>query len=229
MPPAGAAHAGGFVTLQMTETIYKEVTGTGLTIANYFPRNQAAGELLTQLAGKLATSNYSLKTLLVAILETPYFNRKPAEAGCGAVPYTYPNVFDPWVIADADMAKRKNGPGDAVTAVDSRTLVAATNAALGWGPPPAATSFPDYGEPGCEDATCQELAQACAQQQCCATKHAVCDMGGLSPTVELPFERGVRSFGSIRILKYRLNLSSLFKRKSRSTSSILFIGSASFP
>ena len=182
------------VTLQMTETIYKEVTGTGLTIANYFPRNQASSELLVKLATTLATSNYSLKALLAAIVATPYFNRKPAEAGCGATPYTYPNVFDPWVIADADPARRKNGPGDAVTAVDSRTLISATKAALGWGPPPAATRFPDYGEPGCETETCQQLPQDCAFHQCCATKAAVCDKGGVSPLVELPFERGVGMF-----------------------------------
>ncbi len=182
------------VTLQMTETIYKEVTGTGLTIANYYPRNQASSDLLTQLASTFATSNYSLKALLAAIVATPYFNRKPAEAGCGKSPYTYPNVFDPWVIADADPAKRLNGPGDAVTAVDSRTLITATNAALAWGPPPAATRFPDYGEPGCETETCASLPGDCNLHQCCATKVAVCDQGGLSPTIELPFERGVGMF-----------------------------------
>ena len=182
------------VTLQMTEAIYKQVTGTGLTIANYFPRNQASSELLVRLAGTLATSNYSLKALLAAIVATPYFNRKPAEAGCGATPYTYPNVFDPWVIADADPARRKNGPGDAVTAIDAHTLIAATNAALDWTAPPAATRFPDYGEPGCETQTCQQLPGDCGFHQCCATKVAVCDKHGLSPLVEMPFERGVGMF-----------------------------------
>lgn len=182
------------VTLQMTETIYKEVVGTGLTIANYYPRNQASGELLTQLATKFATSNYSLKALLVAIVSSSYFNRKTAEAGCGKTAYTYPNVFDPWVIADADAAKRQNGPGDAVTAVDSRTLISATNAALAWSAPPDATRFPDYGEPDCAAETCADLPGECAAQFCCATKVAVCDHKGLAPTVELPFERGVGMF-----------------------------------
>ena len=130
------------VTLQMTETVYKQVIGTGLTIANYFPRNEASADLLTALATTFATHNYSLKALLVAIVKTPYFNRAPAEKACGSSPYTYPAVFDPWVIADADPAKHKNGPGDAVTAVDGRTLISATNAALGWALAPNATRFP---------------------------------------------------------------------------------------
>lgn len=181
------------VTLQMTETIYNKVTGTNLTIQNYFPRNQASSDLLTSLASTFATHNYSLKSLLVAIVKTPYFNRKPAELGCGSSPYTYPAVYDPWVIADADPAKHKNGPGDAVTSIDARTLITASNAALAWPPPPMASRFADYGEPGCENESANQLAQDCAAHFCCATKAAVA-AGGLLPAEELPFERGVGMF-----------------------------------
>ncbi len=182
------------VTLKMTEDIWQQATGTTLTIANYFPRNQASSDLLYALATKLIVSGYSLKTLLSAIVATDYFNRLPAEAACGSGPYTYPNVYDPWVIADADPTKRLNGPGDAVTAVDARTLIAATNAALAWPLPPAATRFPDYGEPGCETETCSQLPGDCNEDQCCNTYHSVCQMGGVSPIVALPFDRGVGVF-----------------------------------
>ncbi len=181
------------VTLKMTEDVWKRATGTSLTIANYFPRNQQASELLYSLASRFTESGYSVKALLVAIVESDYFNRQPPEEGCGASPYTYPPVFDPWVIADADPERRQNGPGDAVTALDARTLVSATNAALEWGPPPAASRFPDYGE-GCEDSTCSQMQSYCNQFGACCNAAQACMMGGVLPSDEVPFERGVGMF-----------------------------------
>ncbi|MBX3158700.1 MAG: hypothetical protein KF773_22215 [Deltaproteobacteria bacterium] len=182
------------VTLKMTEDVYKQVTGTSLTIANYFPRNQASSELLYSLASRFATSGYSLKALLVAIVASDYFNRLPPDQHCGQDPYAYPNVFDPWVIAESDPARQKNSPGDAVTAVDPRTLISATSGALEWGPPPMASRFPDYGEPGCETLSCQQLTQACGFNQCCTTKVAACDNMGALPQVEVPFVRAIGLF-----------------------------------
>ncbi|HWU91341.1 MAG TPA: hypothetical protein VN253_28940, partial [Kofleriaceae bacterium] len=118
------------VTLKIAEDVWREATGTQLTIANYYPRNQAARDLLYGLAKQLVTSGFSLKALLVAVVTSDYFNRIPADGHCGPAPYTYPNVFDPWVTAEADPARRQNGPGDAVTAIDGRTLVSAAAAAL---------------------------------------------------------------------------------------------------
>lgn len=183
------------VTLKMTEDVYKRVTGTSLTIANYFPRNQASSDLLYSLATTFTQSGYSLKTLLVAIVTSDYFNRQPPELGCGKGPYTYPNVFDPWVTADADPDRRFNGPGDAITALDARTLMSATSAALEWTAPPAASRFPDYGDTGCEDSTCTQMQSECSQfQACCNAYKAACMMGGISPAIEVPFERGVGMF-----------------------------------
>jgi hypothetical protein len=182
------------VTLKVTEDVWKASIGTQLTIANYFPRNQAASDELTALATKFTQSGFSMRALLVAIVESDYFNRLPPEAGCGDSPYTYPAVYDPWVIADPDAAKRLNGPGDAVTAVDARTLVSATNAALGWSPPPAASRFPDYGDPGCEEESCADTASDCSQFGACCEVHDACSAGGLLPSEEVPFERGVGMF-----------------------------------
>ncbi|HUS33359.1 MAG TPA: hypothetical protein VMZ53_32880 [Kofleriaceae bacterium] len=181
------------VTLKMTEDIWKKTTGTSLTIANYFPRNQAASDLLNSLATRYAQSGYSLKALLVAIVQSDYFNRKPAELGCGKNPYTYPAVFDPWVTADADPVKRRNGPGDLVTAIDARTLVAATNAALDWTAPPMASRFPDYGD-GCETESCSQMQGYCNQFGSCCNAAKACMMNGVLPAEEVPFERGVGMF-----------------------------------
>lgn len=180
------------ITLKMTEDMWISVQGTPLTIANYFPRNQAASDTLNALALRYVQSGYSVKALLAAIVASDYFNRKPAEDGCGASPYTYPNVYNPWVISDTDPAKRLNGPGDAVSAIDARTLVSAVNAALEWPLPPAASRFPEYGGVDCE-LSLSGLAQACNFGQCCDAYHAV-QAGGVSPAVEVPFERGVGMF-----------------------------------
>ncbi len=182
------------VTLKITEDVWRQVTGTQLTIANYFPRNQASSDLLYALAGRFVTSGYSLKALLVAIVSSDYFNRIPPDGACGEQPYSYPAVFDPWVTSDSDPARRQNGPGDAVTPVDGRTLISAAAGALEWPAPPSATRFPDYGEPFCVEDTCGELQQACGVGQCCATYQAGCVMNGLLPSEELPFQRAVGLF-----------------------------------
>jgi hypothetical protein len=182
------------ITLKMTEDVWTEVQGTGLTIANYYPRNQASMELLQTLATHYTQSGYSLKALLSAVVSSDYFNRQTADQGCGASPYTYPNVYNPWVISDPDPAKRLNGPGDAVSAVDARTLVSALNGALEWGPPPAASRFPEYGDVDCE-ASCAEMQSECGGfGACCVAYQAACVQHGVSPTVEVPFERGVGMF-----------------------------------
>ena len=173
------------VSLKITEDVWKEATGTSLTIANYFPRNKAASDLLYSLATKFTTSGFSVKALLAAIVSSDYFDRKTAEAGCGAGPYTYPNVYDPWVTSDPDPAKRLNGPGDAVTAIDARTLVSAINLALEW-PSHATARFPISGSFSCLQLSCAQLQSQCNGNQCCNEFQGVC--------TELPFARGVGMF-----------------------------------
>ncbi|HSK02733.1 MAG TPA: hypothetical protein VK932_15890, partial [Kofleriaceae bacterium] len=183
------------VTLKITEDVWHKATGTRLTIANYFPRNGASSDLLYALAQRFVGSGFSLKALLVAIVSSDYFNRIPPDGACGVEPYGYPAVFDPWVTADADAARRKNGPGDAVTALDGRTLISAAAAALEWPPPPVVTRFPDYGERSCADDTCTQLQAACNNQgSCCTTYQAACVMNGMLPLEELPFQRGIGLF-----------------------------------
>jgi hypothetical protein len=183
------------VTLKITEDVFKRATGTPLTIANYFPRNAAASDLLYSLASQFTQSGYSVKALLAAIVTSDYFNRQPAELGCGEHPYTYPAVFDPWVTAERIRERRGNGPGDAITAVDARTLISATAAALEWTAPPAASRFPDYGETGCDGYECDELEGACSLRgRCCTSFRVACEMNGVEPFKQVPFERAVGLF-----------------------------------
>jgi hypothetical protein len=175
------------VTLNMVEDVWREVIGTPLTIANHFPRNAEASEMLFQLASRYTSSGYSLRELLVAIVSSDYFDRLPPEAGCSA-PYTYPPVFDPWVIGDPDPARRMNGAGDAVVPLSARTLASASEAALGW-PARQGARFPDYGEFGyCSELSCSEATGACnSQGDCCTTASVVCG-GGVPESV---YQRGV--------------------------------------
>lgn len=182
------------VTLKMTEDVWRQATGTQLTISNYFPRNEAASQLLYALAQRYVASGFSLRALLVAIVSSDYFARLPPDAGCGQEPYAYPNVFDPWVTAEGDPAMRHNSPGDAVTAIDARTLISAAAAALEWPPAPSASRFPEYGE-GCEDLPCSFIGDLCVEQGFCCMTHEVACMGnGVEPWLEVPFQRAIGTF-----------------------------------
>ncbi len=201
---AGAPGAGGEIAdpaealayltpASIVEGVWKEVVGSGLTIANYFPRNQAARDLLQTLTDRFVASGYSLQDLLVAIVTSDYFSRALPEAGCGDVAYLYPNVFDPWVISDADEARRHNGPGDAIAAISARTLMRTAYEALGW-PTPDELDFPGGGDGGfCGGLSCGQLANACDQGFCCDTYAAQCQGGGGGDD-ELPFQTGVGAF-----------------------------------
>jgi len=89
-----------------------------------------------------------------------------------------------------------NGPGDAVTAVDARTLMTALAAALDWTPPPHASKFPDYGDTGCETETCSQRQSSCSSfGACCHQYSATCNgAGGIDALIEVAFERGVGVF-----------------------------------
>lgn len=144
-PPAGPigdpdAALAWLVTTTIAENVFRQVTGASLTLAHGFPRNRASSALLESLASTLARSGYSLRALLSAIVGSDAFARQAPDAGCGASPYDAPDVFDPWAIGNADPALRGNGPGDAVAALDARTLESAAAGALGW--PPTGERFP---------------------------------------------------------------------------------------
>jgi len=173
--------------------VWTEIVGTPLTIANYFPRNQAARDELQRLTDGFVTNGYSLDALLVAIVSSDYFSRLPPEAGCGASPYTYPAIYDPWVIDDSDETRRGNGPGDAVAALSTRTLLSAAYAALEW-PAPTGEQFP-LDEEGCEELSCGDLAGACNFGACCETYAVKCQgQPATRDPAELPFQRTIGAF-----------------------------------
>ncbi len=181
------------VATSAVEGVWREVVGTPLTIANYFPRNQAQRDQLQALTDGFVRSGFSLDELLVAIVTSDYFSRLPPAAGCGANPYTYPALYDPWVIDDADPVRHGNGPGDSVAAVSPRTLLSSAYAGLEWSTP-VNEQFPTS-EDGCDQLSCGELAQYCNLSFCCETYAVTCQ--GQPPTLdpdELPFQRAIGVF-----------------------------------
>jgi len=120
------------VAMNIVEKVWKEVVGTPLTIANYFPRNAAARDQLWSLSETFIKSGYSNKALLSAIFASPYLNMAPPETGCGNNPYGAPRIFDPWRSAEPDESKRGNSISDGVQAISPRTQARAAYGALGW-------------------------------------------------------------------------------------------------
>jgi hypothetical protein len=130
-PDAAFAYLAG---ASLVESVWREVIGTPLTVANHFPRNQASRDLLKSLTDHFVKSRFSLRELLVQIALTPWFNPSPPAAGCGEAPYSLANVYNPWTTSEQDPALRPNSPADSVQPLSARTLLFTTYAALGQEP-----------------------------------------------------------------------------------------------
>ncbi|MEM9489764.1 MAG: hypothetical protein AAGC55_11500, partial [Myxococcota bacterium] len=137
---------------------------------------------------------------LIDIMATPYFNRLPPSAGCGAGAYNMPPVYDPFAIADADPERRNNGPADGVSALSARTLMRTAYEALNW-PPPRFFRFPElpdeYGF--CSGLGCGEMNTFCAEQGfCCVSLDLICSnppaTGEPTAREERDFQRAVGGF-----------------------------------
>ncbi|MBA2539738.1 MAG: hypothetical protein H0V17_08905 [Deltaproteobacteria bacterium] len=177
------------VTMAIAEEVWREIVGSPLTIANGFPRNRGASELLTQIATELAVSGYSLKHLVTKIVTTDFFSRQAPEAGCGAA-YGYPAVFDPWTTSELDPEHRGNGPGDAIAWLAPRTLAIAASGAL-WNGVTLAAPFPSEGGAFCTG-SCEELTGFCDEFAfCCAEAQAVCGAGESPNQDGVAFQRSV--------------------------------------
>ena len=118
--------------LTLVEKVWKEITGTALTIQTYFPRNEASRDQLQHLADVFIASGYSHKALLEDIYSSPYVNLAPPDSECWEGAYQLPRIFDPWVTADEDPVKRNNGLGDGAVMLSARTVARTAHGALGW-------------------------------------------------------------------------------------------------
>jgi hypothetical protein len=153
------------VSMSIVEKVWKEIVGTPLTIANYFPRNAAARDQLWTLTETFIKSGYSNKALLSAVFASPYLNMAAPETGCGNNPYGAPRIFDPWRSAEPDVAKQGNSISDSVQAISSRTQARAAYGALGWPLVAYGSVFPNVNGWGENSVTVDGVASGLAELQ----------------------------------------------------------------
>jgi hypothetical protein len=138
------AEAFAWLTAQnLVERVWESAMGERLTVANYFPRNQAQRDKLLALTQSFVAGRFSLVDLQVAIATDELFNLAPP-AACDAEPYGLLALINPWSWNEADEARKGNSAGDAVHRQPARTLLRAAHAALDWDPP---SRFPREGGP----------------------------------------------------------------------------------
>jgi hypothetical protein len=128
--------------MTLVEKVWKEITGTGLTIQTYFPRNAASRDQLQHLTDTFIASGYSHKALLEEIYASPYLNLAAPDSECWAGAYELPRIFDPWVTAEEDPAKRGNSVGDGAAMLSGRTAARTAYGSLGWKLTGRGTGFP---------------------------------------------------------------------------------------
>ena len=134
----------------VAENVWEEVVGEKLTIANTYPRNLDQRDALIELGEQTFLKyGWSLKTLLMRIMTSDYFNRRSPDLGSGTTAYRLPMILDPWVADDPrsappppplDPKELNNGQGELVHRQTPDGLLYAIATALGW---PAPTRFPD--------------------------------------------------------------------------------------
>jgi len=130
-------------SMTIVEKVWKEITGTGLTIQTYFPRNAAARDQLQHLTDTFVASGYSNKALLEDIFASPYLNLAPPDAECWAGGYELPRIFDPWVTGEEDPLRRNNSVGDGALMLSARTAARSVYGSLGWRLSAWGSSFPN--------------------------------------------------------------------------------------
>ncbi|HEY4220442.1 MAG TPA: hypothetical protein VGO62_03850, partial [Myxococcota bacterium] len=185
------------VAAHVVDGVWREVIGSPLTIATHFPRNEASRDLLQQLTDDFVAQHSSLRTVLVDVVTSPYFNLQAPEEGCGEA-YPLPAVFDPWVRTEVDPAMQNNSVADGVHVLSGRTLLRAAYAALDW-PHPDNEAFPegngDFDQTCLDFPDCASLNQECdTNQHCCAEQEELGCAPSASALSEIDLQRGLGVF-----------------------------------
>lgn len=120
------------LAMSISEMAWEEIVGSPLTIANYFPRNQAQRDELKRITDAFVASHFSLRTLVTAILGSPYVNQKAPVDGCGTGAHVMPAIYDPWTLGEATEELRNNSPADGVAALPPLVLTRAAHSAMEW-------------------------------------------------------------------------------------------------
>lgn len=123
----------------IVQDVWTEIIGSPLTVAHGYARNQAQRDLLVGLTKTFVSSQWSLQTLLRAVVLHPLFNQKAPSEKCLAKAYPFPAVMDPWAYNEENPDRRGNSVGDLISRGTGRALLQSVSAALEW---PEAPAFP---------------------------------------------------------------------------------------
>jgi len=138
--PLDGPHAlAGLVAQTIAHDVWTEVMGSPLEMAHYFPRSEASRNTLKSLADTVVCSNYSLKSLLVAIVTNPLFNVQAPASQTSSTEYPLQPVFYPTSVDELTPDEWGNGTGDRVHRATARVMLRSVSVAMGW---PAAPGFP---------------------------------------------------------------------------------------
>lgn len=124
---------------RMANLAWEEAHGAPLIIANWFPRTEAQGTALEEVATTFVDSGWSLTELWVAITTHPLFNLvAPADLAGEEPPYALDRIFNAWTNdRELDPVRVPNAVGDRVHRRQPRVLVSMIHGALGWPDYPA--------------------------------------------------------------------------------------------
>ncbi len=90
------------VAASIVENVWEQIMGEPLTIANQYSRNGSQMHLHKHLTEDVFIANdWSLKELIVAILQTRFFNRMAPIASNANGPYELQALFDPFVVSES--------------------------------------------------------------------------------------------------------------------------------
>lgn len=124
-------------------SIWKTLMGRGLTIENYFPRNQSQRDALWSLTNEAFLPNWSLKAVIEKILLSKYSSRRTPEQSLSNDAYELPTIIDPWVARDPrgnnappiTTLNTRNGQGEILRAHAPKSYMRQAAIALGQSSP----------------------------------------------------------------------------------------------
>ena len=145
----GDAALAFMISARFANAVWDKATGSPLTIANHFSRNEAQRDILQRLTTAFGGGGASIVELLVALTAEPYWNPiAPRDMEEGLSAYAMAAVWNPWV-RDYDLAEQRlNSVGDVVHRKDPRVLTRSVTHALGFPPWAAFPAGTDVGDEG---------------------------------------------------------------------------------
>lgn len=123
------------VAASAVEEVWRDLLGSPLTAAHHYARNEDQMQMHRYLTERFLASDWSLRDLIVTIMQTGYFNRRSPASTEASTAYELYSLFDPFVATPGCSGNCDNGVGDIVHRRPPHQLVSKVAGALGWPEP----------------------------------------------------------------------------------------------